>query len=147
MTKCPWFFRKYWAFTDTILAWSGCATSANITSTMPVLEQIISIVQQHLETRLINCNQLLRCSMLGRYMPLGKERVSFSSNGSWHAIVLSPALTTLSHAHSIALYRRTDTQCTATHNYVGHKQKNIFPVFDHIFILSFHNSKELVSWI
>ena len=35
MTKCPWFLRKLWALSETILAWSGWATSANIVSTIP----------------------------------------------------------------------------------------------------------------
>lgn len=40
ITKCPPFFRKLWAFKATILVWSGWATSANMTSTMPVESQI-----------------------------------------------------------------------------------------------------------
>lgn len=39
ITKCPPFFRKLWAFKATILVWSGWATSAKITSTMPRKEQ------------------------------------------------------------------------------------------------------------
>lgn len=35
ITKCPPFFRKWWAFKATILVWSGWATSAKMTSTMP----------------------------------------------------------------------------------------------------------------
>ena len=35
MTKCPPFFRKLWAFSATILVWSGWATSAKMTSTIP----------------------------------------------------------------------------------------------------------------
>ena len=34
ITKCPPFLRKYWALSATILAWSGCATSANTVSTI-----------------------------------------------------------------------------------------------------------------
>lgn len=43
ITKCPPFFRKLWAFKATILVWSGWATSANTTSTMPEKEQTTGI--------------------------------------------------------------------------------------------------------
>lgn len=48
ITKCPPFFRKLWAFKATILVWSGWATSANITSTMPRERQIMTIKKHHL---------------------------------------------------------------------------------------------------
>lgn len=43
ITKCPPFFRKLWAFKATILVWSGWATSAKITSTMPREGQTITV--------------------------------------------------------------------------------------------------------
>lgn len=37
ITMWPLFLRKWWALMATILAWSGCATSANIVSTIPTV--------------------------------------------------------------------------------------------------------------
>lgn len=72
MTKCPPFFRKLWAFSATILVWSGWATSAKMTSTIPkkTRETVNSLYNHMLDINRQLHGCIFWCAEAGgRYLP------------------------------------------------------------------------------